>query len=132
MNAMNKQLCAAIAALGIIAAPALYAAPKDYRFEMIGTPAAANGKSVVQLRLVHVPDKKPVTGAVVFESKADMGPDGMPTMTAPANVLPETTPGVYRVEVQPDMAGNYAISVAAKVQGEPETVRGSVTVKLTK
>ena len=132
MNAMNKQLCAAIAALGIIAAPALYAAPKYYRFEMIGTPAAANGKSVVQLRLVHVPDKKPVTGAVVFESKADMGPDGMPTMTAPANVLPETTPGVYRVEVQPDMAGNYAISVAAKVQGEPETVRGSVTVKLTK
>ena len=132
VDTMNKQLCAAIAALGIIAAPALHAAPRDYRFEMIGTPAAANGKSIVQLRLVHVPDKKPVTGAVVFETKADMGPDGMPTMTAPAKVLPETTPGVYRIEVQPDMAGNWAISVAAKVQGETETVRGSITAKLTK
>ena len=113
---MNKQLCALIAALGIIAAPALHAAPRDYRFEMIGTPAAANGKSIVQLRLVHVPDKKPVTGAVVFETRADMGPDGMPTMMAPAKVLPEITPGVYRIEVQPDMAGNHAITVAARVQ----------------
>ena len=121
-----------IAAAGIIAASTVHAAPQDYRFEMIGTPAASGGKSIVLLRLVHVPDKKPVTGAVVFESKADMGPDGMQTMTAPARVLPETTPGVYRVEVQPDMAGNYAISVAAKVQGETETVRGSVTAKLTK
>ena len=129
---MNKQLRAVIAALGIIAAPVLHAAPQDYRFEMIGTPAAANGKSIVQLRLVHVPDKKPVTGAVVFETKADMGPDGMPTMTSPSKVLPETTPGVYRIEVQPDMAGNWAISVAAKVQGETETVRGSITAKLTK
>ena len=129
---MNKQLRAVIAAVGIIAAAAVHAAPQDYRFEMIGTPAASGGKSIVQLRLMHVPDKKPVAGAVVFETKADMGPDGMPTMTASAKALPETTPGVYRVEVQPDMAGNWAISVAAKVQGETGTVRGSVTAKLTK
>jgi hypothetical protein len=132
-DTMTKQLCAAaIAALGIVAAPLVYAAPQDYRFELSGQPMAAAGKSIVQLRLVHVPDKKPVTGAVVFEVKADMGPDGMPTMAAPAKALPETTPGVYRVEVQPDMAGNYAITVAAKVQGETETVRGSVTARLKK
>ena len=131
-DTMKKQLRAAIAALGIFAAPALHAAPQDYRFEMIGSPAASGGKSIVQLRLVHVPGKQPVTGAVVFETKADMGPDGMPAMMAPARVLPEAPPGVYRVEVQPDMAGNYAISVAAKVQGESGTVRGSVTAKLTK
>jgi YtkA-like len=131
-DTMTRQLCAAIAALGIVAAPLVYAAPQDYRFELSGVPTAAAGKSIVQLRLVHVPDKKPVTGAVVFEVKADMGPDGMPTMAAPAKALPETTPGVYRVAVQPDMAGNYAITVAAKVQGETETVRGSVTARLKK
>ena len=132
VNTMNKQLCAAIAALGIVMGPASHAAPSDYRFELASPPTASGGKSIVTLRLVHMPDKKPVTGAVVFEAKADMGPDGMPTMAAAAKILPEATPGSYRIEVQPDMAGNYAISVAAKVQGETETVRGSVTTKLTK
>ena len=132
MNTMHKQLCAAIAALGIVMGPASHAAPSDYRFELASPPAASGGKSIVTLRLVHMPDKKPVTGAIVFEAKADMGPDGMPTMAAAAKILPEATPGSYRIEVQPDMAGNYAISVAAKIQGETETVRGSVTTKLTK
>ena len=129
---MNKQIGVALAALGIMTAFASYAAPPDYRFELVGTPTATGGKSTVQLRLVHLPDQKPVIGAVVFETKADMGPDGMPTMAAPAKLLPETTPGIYRIEVAPDMAGNWAISVAAKVQGEAETVRGSVTAKLVK
>ena len=132
MTTMNKQLYAATAALGIMTASSLYAAPQDYRFELVDTPTAAGGKSTVQLRLVHLPDLKPVAGAVIFETKADMGPDGMPTMAASAKLLPETTPGIYRVEVAPDMAGNWAISVAAKVQGEAETVRGSVTTKLVK
>ena len=129
---MHKQLCAAIAALGIVMGPASHAAPSDYRFELASPPTESGGKSIVTLRLLHMPDKKPVTGAVVFEAKADMGPDGMPTMAATAKTLPETTPGLYRIEVQPDMAGNYAISVAAKVQGETETVRGTVTAKLAK
>ena len=129
---MNKPFCAAIAVLGIVAASAPRAAPQDYRFELAGAPVAEGGKSIVQLRLVHMPDQKPVSGAIVFETKADMGPEGMPAMTAPAKVLPEASPGVYRVEVQPDMAGSWAITVAARVQGETETVRGSVTAKLTK
>ena len=132
MTTMNKQLCAAIAVLGIMTASVSYAAAKDYRFELVGTPTATGGKSTVQVRLVHLPDQKPVTGAVIFETKADMGPEGMPTMTAPAKLLPETTPGIYRVEIQPDMAGNWGISLAAKVQSEAETVRGSVTAKLAK
>ena len=129
---MNKKIGAAIAVLGLMTASVSYAAPQDYRFELVGTPTAAGGKSTVQLRLVHLPDQKPVTGAVIFETKADMGPDGMPTMAAPAKLLSETTPGIYRIEVTPDMAGNWAISVAAKVQGEAGTVRGSVTAKLVK
>lgn len=129
---MNRLLLAALAASGILAPVPSIAAPQDYRFELVGPPTAVNGKSIVELRLVHVPDKKPVTGAVVFETKADMGPAGMPTMTAPTKMLPEAPPGVYRVEVQPDMAGGWAITIAAKVQGESETVRGSVTVNLTK
>ena len=104
----------------------------DYRFELAGKPQPGRGgKSIVPVRLVHLPDNKPVTDAVVFESKADMGPAGMPTMTAPIKALAPQG-GVYRFEVEPGMAGAWAITLAAKVQGEAETVRGSVTADLVK
>lgn len=109
-----------------------YAAAKDYRFELVGKPEASQGKDVVAVRLVHVPDGKAVPDADIFESKADMGPVGMPTMTAPIKALPSKEPGVYRFEVEPGMAGPWAISLAANVQGETETVRGKVTAELAK
>lgn len=107
-----------------------FAAAKDYHFELVGKPDAAQGKDVVSVRLVR--DGRPVPDAVIFESKADMGPAGMPTMTAPIKALPSKEPGVYRFEVEPGMQGLWAIRLAAKVQGETETVRGTVTAELAK
>jgi hypothetical protein len=107
------------------------AAAQDYRFELVGKPQPARGKSVVSVRIVHVPDNKPVTDAVVFETRADMGPAGMPTMTAPIKAAPPQN-GVYRFEVEPAMAGTWAITLAAKVQGEADSVRGSITADLAK
>ena len=108
------------------------AATGDYRFELAGNPQAAAGKSIVAVKLTHVPDNKPVAGAVIIQTRADMGPDGMKEMTAPVKALPPKEPGVYLFEVEPGMAGSWMLSLAAKVQGEAETVRGSVTVKLAK
>jgi len=109
------------------------AAAGDYRFELAGTPqAAASGKSVVAVRLTHTPDNKPVAGAVIIQTRADMGPDGMKEMTAPVKALPPKEPGVYLFEIEPGMAGGWMLTLAAKVQGETETVRGDVTVKLAK
>ena len=50
------------------------AAPNDYRFELVQAQPAGPGKTTVTVRLGHVPDNKPVAGAVLFESKTDMGP----------------------------------------------------------
>ena len=108
------------------------AAPSDYRFELVNVQSAGTGKSNVTLRLVHTPDKKSVNDAVLFQVTADMGPDGMPTMTAPAKTLPVPQPGLYVIQVEPGMAGNWALQLAAKVQGETETVRASLPVKLGK
>jgi len=108
------------------------AAAADYRFEAAGAPKAAAGKSTVAVRLTHVPDNKPVAGAIIIQTRADMGPDGMKEMTAPVKALPATEPGVYLFEVEPGMGGNWMLTLAAKVQGETETVRGSVNVKLAK
>ena len=121
----------------LIATAALHAAPvraaaSDYRFEIVEVKSAGPGKSNVTLRLTHTPDKKPVTDAVLFQVTADMGPDGMPTMTAPAKALPASKAGLYTVEIEPGMAGNWSLQVAAKVQGESDTVRAALPLKLGK
>jgi hypothetical protein len=108
------------------------AAATDYHFEAAGAQQLAGGKSTVAVRLMHVPDGKPVAGAVIIQTRADMGPDGMKDMTAPVKALPAKEPGVYLLEVEPGMGGNWMLTLAAKVQGEPDTVRGSVNVKLAK
>jgi len=133
---MRTSIAAAIAALILPAfASNSFAAAKDYRFELAGTQQKeSKGASVVSVKLVHLPDNKPVSGAIIIESRADMSPIDMAAMTGPVKPLGEQSPGTYRFEVdngavwkKPD---NWALTFAAKVQGEPETVRGSVIVKL--
>lgn len=110
-----------------------WAGASDYGFELAAPPAASGDITTAKVRLVHLPDRKPVPDAVIFETRFDMGPDGMPTMTAPAKALPDASePGVYVFQIEPSMAGQWALTIAAKVQGETETVRGSVTINTSK
>ena len=107
----------------------------DYRFELAGAPQKSPlGASIVSVKLIHVPNNKPVSGALVIGEKADMGPVGMAAMTAPVRAMPEKN-GVYQFAVQnggvwnkPD---NWSLSIDAKVQGEPQTVHGALVVKLS-
>ena len=86
------------------------------------------------MKLVHLPDNKPVPGAVVIQSRADMGPIGMAAMTASVKALTEQPAGTYAFEIQNGMIwkkpGKWALSLAAKVQGEADTVRGTVNLDL--
>ena len=108
------------------------AATMGYRFELAGSVKSAGGKSTVAVRLMH--DGKPVAGAVIIQSRADMSPMGMKNMTAPIKSLGEKPPGTYVFEIangpvwkKPD---DWALSFGAKVQGVAQTVSGGVTVKL--
>jgi hypothetical protein len=121
-----------LAGLFLGAAQYSAAAPNDYRFELVQTQPAGPGKTDVTVRLVHVPDSKPVAGAVLFESKTDMGPDGMAEMTGKVTPQPSDKPGLYRFEIETGMAGNWALNLGAKAQGEAGTVRGAVTFKAAK
>ena len=53
-------------------------------------------------------------------------------MESPVSQLPANEPGVYAFKTDLTMAGRYQLSVAAKVQGEPETVIGKVVIKASK
>jgi hypothetical protein len=113
--------------------PKAMSATTGYRFELAGAPkSAGSGKSIVSVKLMH--DGKPVSGAIIIQSRADMGPIGMAAMTAPIKAIGEKPAGTYSFEIdngpvwkKPD---NWALSFDAKVQGVMQTVTGSVTVKL--
>jgi hypothetical protein len=127
---LNRHARAWIGAVLFMASPLLVAcglaAPNDYRFELVQAQPAGAGKTTVTVRLVHVPDNKPVAGAVLFESKTDMGPGGMAEMTGKVSPLPSDQPGIYRFQIETGMAGKWALNLGAKVQGEAGTVRGLV------
>jgi hypothetical protein len=120
--------------MGGMAMKAPKPAATSYRFELAGpAKSVGGGKSVVAVRLVH--GGKPVTGAIIIQSRADMGPMNMASMTAPIKLLGEQPPGTYSFEVASGPVWNkpddWALTVAAKVQGVAQTVTGSVIVKLS-
>jgi hypothetical protein len=102
------------------------AAPADYRFELAQAQPAGPSKMDLTVRLIHIPDKKPVAGAVFFDSKADMTPAGMADMTGKVTPLPSDQPGQYRFQVETGMDGKWQLILGAKVQGETGAVRSTI------
>ena len=117
---------AVLFAASMLAAAIVLAAPNDYRFDLVQAQPAGAGKTTVTVRLVHVPDSKPVAGAVLFETKTDMGPSGMAEMAGKVSSLPSDQPGIYRFQIETGMAGKWQLALGAKVQGEAGTVRGNL------
>src|SRR6266852_4045911 len=131
---MNRKLLFA----GIVFAGAVnltghaFAGANDYVFEPVKAEIKKGDDVVVSVRLKHKGTGKPVADAVIAQTRIDMGPDGMAEMAAPLTALPGSEPGVYSFKTDLSMAGRWLLSIAAKVQGEPETVVGKITFVVTK
>ncbi len=108
------------------------AAAGDYAFEAVNVEMKKGEDVTVAVRLINKITGKPVPDAVIFRTRVDMAPDGMAEMESPVSPLPANEPGVYVFKTDLTMAGRYQLSVAAKVQGEPETVIGKVVLKASK
>lgn len=125
-------LVAAMAAgLGFNSATA-FAGAGDYAFEPVAAEMRKGDDVTVAIKLIHKPSGKPVADAVIIRTRVDMSPDNMAEMVSPVSPLPASEPGVYAFKTDLPMPGRYLVSLAAKVQGEPETVVGRVIVKATK
>jgi hypothetical protein len=101
---------------------------KDYEFQLINK-EVKEGEAVIAVRLVHKPSGRAIPDAVIFAKRLDMGPESMEAMTAPLEAVPSNTPGVYCFKTNLTMAGNWALSLAAKVQGETGTVESKLIIK---
>lgn len=112
------------------------------------------------MRLLHLPDNRPVSGATIHEHASNMphradaaagGYAGAPARVAPGpGAMPETvfpspmaegpnpppvptveeSNGVYRVHAALPMAGDWTLTLVARVPGETEPVRGQFNIRV--
>jgi hypothetical protein len=98
----------------------------------IETTSSSSSTRKLQATIAVAPlSGRPIPDAVIFAKRIDMGPEDMAAMTAPLEPLPSTEPGVYRFKTELTMAGNWALSLGAKVQGETGTVENKHILKAT-
>ena len=108
------------------------AGANDYVFEPVKADVKKGDDVVVSVRLKHKATGKPVADAVIVQTRIDMSPDAMGEMASPLTPVPSSEPGVYSFKTDLSMQGRWLLSIAAKVQGEPETVVGKITFRATR
>lgn len=100
----------------------------DYAFHLVEK-EIKHGAATIAVKLVHTPSGRSIPDAVIFARRIDMGPDDMEAMIAPLDPLPSTEPGLYLFRTNLTMAGKWALSLGAKVQGEEGTVESKLILE---
>jgi hypothetical protein len=95
---------------------------KDYEFKLVEPTVAVGKDKIITVRLVNKTTGKVVPDAVIFATRLDMAPDGMPEMATKIVREPGGEPGSYRFKAAFGMEGRWLLSLGAKVQGESGTV----------
>lgn len=124
---LRAALLALVSAIAV--STATLAGPEDYEFQLLESEIKQGDGATLSVRLTDKRTDNPVVDAVVFATRMDMAPDGMETMTTPVEAMPSDEPGVYRFRTNLTMAGGWRFSIAAKVQGEAETVENRLIFK---
>ena len=128
----RKFILGAAIAVAVSLSIAAFAGANDYLFEPVNAQVKKGDDVIVSVRLKHEPTGKMVSGAVIVQTRIDMAPEGMAEMSAPLTAVPSTEPGVYSFKTDLSMQGQWLLSIAAKVQGEPETVVGKITFRASR
>jgi len=122
----NAALGAVALCAAALATPA-HAAATDYKFELVGAQPAGPAKTDVTVRLIHLPDHHPVLNAFAFGVSAGMGAADIPSMPGEVTTGPAQPDGAYRYQIGTTMAGAWTLTLSAKIQGETQTVKGTVS-----
>src|SRR4051812_33103691 len=123
----NYTRAAAIAAALAMTSMPAWADVKDYEFLLVSQ-EVKKGDALIAVKLVHKPSGRAIPDAVIFAKRIDMSPDNMGSMTGPLEPVAGGEPGVYRFKTNLDMAGRWALTLGAKVQGETGTVQTKLIV----
>jgi len=130
---LTRAVKAALIAVAIgSASTAALADIKNYKFELVDQTVQTGTDKVITVRLMNTKTGKPVPGAVIFATRLDMTPDGMQEMMTKIVPVPGTEPGTYKFKANLSMAGNWQLSLGAKIQGETGTVENKLVITAQK
>lgn len=130
IDAQEKEIAEMLAWLARQPMPAATTGDANaYDLQLVGEPVR-NGKLVdFSVRLVHADTGMPVADAVLDIEDFNMEPEGM-TGSDTVHSLGSDAPGVFRLEVEPTMAGRWALLVSARVPGEADPIRDTLIVPI--
>jgi hypothetical protein len=122
---LSRALQAALIGIAVVGSAGMALADiKDYEFKLVEPTVAVGKDKIVTVQLVNTKTGKPVPDAVIFASRLDMAPEGMPE--------PGGEPGSYRFKAAFGMEGKWLLSLGAKVQGETGTVESKLVITAQK
>jgi hypothetical protein len=131
---ISRAFRTALIGIAVIGSAAIARADiKDYEFRLVEPTITAGKDKIVTVRLVNKTTGKPVPGAVIFATRLDMAPEGMPEMATKIALEPGAAePGSYRFKATFGMEGKWLLSLGAKVQGESGTVESKLVITAQK
>ena len=130
---ISRALRAAVIGFTLIgAAGSARAEIKDYEFKLAEPIVSVGKDKIVIVQLVNKKTGKPVPDAVIFASRLDMAPEGMPEMATKIAREPGGEPGSYRFKAAFGMEGKWLLSLGAKVQGEIGTLESKLVITAQK
>jgi hypothetical protein len=130
---ISRALRAALLGVAVIGSAGIARADiKDYEFKLIEPTVAVGKDKIVTVQLVNKKTGKPVPDAVIFASRLDMAPEGMPEMATKVVREPGGEAGSYRFKAAFGMEGKWLLSLGAKVQGETGTVESKLVITAQK
>jgi hypothetical protein len=106
-----------------------FADVKNYEFKLVEPTVKAGPDKTIAVMLIDKTKGKPVPDAVIFATRLDMAPDGMPEMATKIEPVPGAEPGTYKFKATFGMAGRWQLSLGAKVQGETGTVENKLVIQ---
>jgi membrane fusion protein, copper/silver efflux system len=126
----NSLISTIAAAILVIAASIVLSAfsQAGLTWHLLTVNVPANVQTQIQLQLVDGAGKPFARTVTLLSSRIDMGPDNMPTMTAPLRTLPSKEPGTIAFETNLYAPGRWALSLSAKVDGVSKPVTGRVVI----
>ena len=128
-----RALRAALIGIAIVGSTSMARAEiKDYEFKLVEPTVAVGKDKIITVQLLNKKTGKPVPDAVIFATRLDMAPEGMPEMATKIAVEPGGEPGSYRFKAAVGMEGKWQLSLGAKVQGETGTVESKLVITAQK
>jgi hypothetical protein len=130
---ISGTLRAALIGIAIIGSTGMARAEiKDYEFKLVEPTVAVGKDKIITVQLLNKKTGKPVPDAVIFATRLDMAPEGMPEMATRIAVESGGEPGSYRFKAAVGMEGKWQLSLGAKVQGETGTVESKLVITAQK